>query len=145
MLPSRQEIKAVVFAINQESAPSPDGFGAFFYQTYWDIIKDDVVKVVLEFFTSFGSCQGSTQILLLFFPRFQMLTPQNTTDLLQWQILNSRSYLRLLQIGLLQSCPQSFLKNKWDSYIKGTSEIACVLLLKIQTNCTTKILGEIQL
>jgi len=52
MLPSHQEIKSAVFALNKESAPGPDWFGAFFYQTYWDIIKEDVVKAVLEFFTT---------------------------------------------------------------------------------------------
>jgi len=44
MLPSQQEIKSVVFALNKESAPGPDRFEAFFYQTYWEIIKEDVVK-----------------------------------------------------------------------------------------------------
>ncbi|CAJ2663194.1 unnamed protein product [Trifolium pratense] len=36
--------------MNKNGAPGPDGFGAFFYQTYWDIIKD-VCNAVLEFFT----------------------------------------------------------------------------------------------
>ncbi|GAU40165.1 hypothetical protein TSUD_292700 [Trifolium subterraneum] len=36
----------------QYSAPGPDGFGAIFFQTYWEIIKQDVFKAVLQFFTS---------------------------------------------------------------------------------------------
>jgi len=52
MLPSREEIYNVVFSLNKEGAPGPDGFGAIFYQSFWDIIKKDVENAVLEFFTS---------------------------------------------------------------------------------------------
>ena len=50
ILPSVEEIKNAVFSLNKDSAPGPDGFGAFFFQTYWDIIKEDVIAAVLEFF-----------------------------------------------------------------------------------------------
>jgi hypothetical protein len=52
MIPSPSEIKNAVFELNKEGAPGPDGFGAFFFQTYWDIINHDVVNVVTEFFTT---------------------------------------------------------------------------------------------
>ncbi|PNX83757.1 ribonuclease H, partial [Trifolium pratense] len=52
MLPSFDEIKNAVFSLNKDSAPGPDGFGAFFFQTYWDIIHHDVINAVLQFFTS---------------------------------------------------------------------------------------------
>jgi hypothetical protein len=32
-LPSHHEIKASICAVNKDSAPGPDGYGAFFYQT----------------------------------------------------------------------------------------------------------------
>lgn len=38
MLPSSMEIKQVVFNMNLDNAPDPNGFGALFYQTYWDIM-----------------------------------------------------------------------------------------------------------
>jgi hypothetical protein len=52
ILPSHQEIKAAVFALNKDSAPGPDGFSAFFFQQYWDIVNSDVINAVLEFFTT---------------------------------------------------------------------------------------------
>jgi len=50
MIPSRMEIKHIVFYLDKESAHSPNGFGASFYQTYWDIVQNEVVSTVLEFF-----------------------------------------------------------------------------------------------
>lgn len=50
LLPSNLEIKNAVFSMNKDGAPGPDGFGAFFFQTFWDIIHVDVCEAVLEFF-----------------------------------------------------------------------------------------------
>ncbi|XP_058750271.1 uncharacterized protein LOC131623288 [Vicia villosa] len=51
LLPSRIETENVVFSLNKYGTPGPGGFGAFFFQTYWEIIKEDVFNAVLEFFT----------------------------------------------------------------------------------------------
>lgn len=69
MLPSHQEIKAAIFALNKDSAPGPDGFGAFFFQTYWDIIKEDVVKAVLEFFTTSWILPGFNSNIIALLPK----------------------------------------------------------------------------
>jgi hypothetical protein len=50
MLPSKEEVKRAVFDLNPEGAPGPDGFGATFYQVYWEIIQQDVYAAVLDFF-----------------------------------------------------------------------------------------------
>ncbi|GAU35456.1 hypothetical protein TSUD_364120 [Trifolium subterraneum] len=52
MLPSKEEIKNAVFSLNKDSAPGPDGFGAYFFQAYWEIIQNDVVNAVIQFFIS---------------------------------------------------------------------------------------------
>jgi len=52
ILPSKCEIKHAVFDLNRDVAPGADGFGACFFQTYWDIVHIEVENVVLEFFTN---------------------------------------------------------------------------------------------
>jgi hypothetical protein len=46
-LPLRKEIKDAVFSLNGDGAPGPDGFSGHFYQTFWDVIGDDVVNSVV--------------------------------------------------------------------------------------------------
>jgi len=52
LLPSEDEIFQAIFSLNKDSAPGPDGFGALFFQTYWSIIKLDVTKAALQFFST---------------------------------------------------------------------------------------------
>jgi hypothetical protein len=69
VLPSHSEIKAAVFSLNKDSAPGPDGFGAFFFQHYWDIIKLDVTNAVLEFFTSSWILPGFNSNIIALLPK----------------------------------------------------------------------------
>jgi hypothetical protein len=51
LLPTHAEIKHVVFASNSNGAPGRhDGFGAIFFQTFWEIVQTDVVNAVTQFF-----------------------------------------------------------------------------------------------
>jgi hypothetical protein len=70
VLPSHSEIKNAVFALNKDSAPGPDGFGAFFFQHYWDIVKVDVINAVLEFFTSSWILPGFNSNIISLLPKF---------------------------------------------------------------------------
>lgn len=62
MIPSLREIKDDVFDLNSNSAPGPDGFGAAFFQTYWEIVNTDVIAAVLNFFRQVGFPITSMQI-----------------------------------------------------------------------------------
>lgn len=55
LIPTLDEIHSEIFSMNKDRAPGPDGFGAYFYQTYWEIISLDVSNAVKEFFSS--GCQ----------------------------------------------------------------------------------------
>jgi hypothetical protein len=74
LLPSHQEIKSAVFALNKDSAPGPDGFGAFFFQHYWDIVKLDVFNAVLEFFTTSWILPGFKSNIIALLPKSSSAT-----------------------------------------------------------------------
>jgi hypothetical protein len=46
---SSEEIHKALFQMNPNKAPDPDGFSVLFYQTYWDLIKEDVVSMFNDF------------------------------------------------------------------------------------------------
>ncbi|GJY70063.1 hypothetical protein Tco_0473045 [Tanacetum coccineum] len=49
---TRQEIKNAMFSMGNEKAPGPDGYTAAFFKEAWDIVEDDIVEAVREFFTN---------------------------------------------------------------------------------------------
>ncbi|RVW90124.1 Transposon TX1 uncharacterized 149 kDa protein [Vitis vinifera] len=48
---SEEEVRMAVFQLNKEKAPGPDGFTIAVYQECWDVIKEDLMRVFLEFHT----------------------------------------------------------------------------------------------
>ncbi|XXG41080.1 hypothetical protein AAC387_Pa01g1625 [Persea americana] len=51
-MPSGMEIRKATFSIDRNSAPSPDGFNAAFYQSYWHLLSPDIVRMVHAFFST---------------------------------------------------------------------------------------------
>nr|GEW41112.1 hypothetical protein [Tanacetum cinerariifolium] len=49
---SDKEIKDTMFSMDDNKAPSPDGFSTVFFKEAWDIIGVDVCKAIKEFFTN---------------------------------------------------------------------------------------------
>ena len=40
------DVELALFAMHPEKTPGPDGMTALFYQTFWDIVKDDLIRMV---------------------------------------------------------------------------------------------------
>lgn len=66
-IPDNQEIQAAAFDIHADKAPGPDGFSASFYQTFWDIIGEDVSRDIRSFFEtgSLHQRQNETHVRLI--------------------------------------------------------------------------------
>lgn len=58
LLPSEEEVRQVVFGMDGESAAGPDGFTGLFFTSCWDIVGQDVVKAVQDFFVGADLPQG---------------------------------------------------------------------------------------
>ncbi|GJT49744.1 hypothetical protein Tco_0975901 [Tanacetum coccineum] len=47
-----KEVKDAIFSMGNDKSPSPDGYTACFFKESWDIMANDVILVVQEFFTN---------------------------------------------------------------------------------------------
>jgi hypothetical protein len=56
---TEEEVKCVVFYMSVDKSPWPDGLSMFFYQFYWDTIKEDPLDMFTDFY------QGNFDISLL--------------------------------------------------------------------------------
>ena len=52
------EVKLALFAMHPEKAPGPDGMTALFYHQFWDIVKDDLTRMVNQFLFEGTMAQG---------------------------------------------------------------------------------------
>jgi hypothetical protein len=50
-----EEVTEAITSMKRLAAPGPDGLPAIFYHTYWDIIKNDVIKAVLQVLNDRGT------------------------------------------------------------------------------------------
>lgn len=48
--PEKEEIKAVVFDLNKDNVSGPDGYCVEFFQACWEIVNEDVIRVINAFF-----------------------------------------------------------------------------------------------
>lgn len=48
---TREKVRKTMFSMNKNKAPDPDGFSAGFYHKAWEVVGEDVIEAVLEFFS----------------------------------------------------------------------------------------------
>ncbi|OIT36737.1 putative ribonuclease h protein [Nicotiana attenuata] len=89
--PTLSELKGVVFSMNPTSAAGPDGFNGKFYQSCWDIIKADLLNVVLAFFGGCSIPKYMTSACLVLSPKAHQFKQLHQQDHLQ-SLLQTRSY-----------------------------------------------------
>ncbi|XP_020262570.1 uncharacterized protein LOC109838550 [Asparagus officinalis] len=66
---SETEIKHVVFSMNPNKSPGPDGFSFLFYQTFWELIKSDLVDIMNFFGQHPSSLQRVNKVLITLIPK----------------------------------------------------------------------------
>ncbi|KAL0297822.1 UNVERIFIED_CONTAM: Retrovirus-related Pol polyprotein from type-2 retrotransposable element R2DM [Sesamum angustifolium] len=70
--PTREEVKDAFFDIAEDKAPGPDGYSSGFYKAAWPVIGDEVVKAILEFFTTGRLLKQVNTTLLALIPKIRV-------------------------------------------------------------------------
>ncbi|XP_019227829.1 PREDICTED: uncharacterized protein LOC109209105 [Nicotiana attenuata] len=68
-IPTMEELKAVVFSMSPSSAPGLDGLSGKFYHSCWDIIKDDLLLMINDFFAGNQIPKAMTHTCLILIPK----------------------------------------------------------------------------
>ncbi|GJW94529.1 hypothetical protein Tco_0174201 [Tanacetum coccineum] len=75
---TRQEVKSALFSMGNEKSPNLDGFTVAFFKESWDIVADDLVAVVCEFFTNSKILKELNHMIIALIPKVN--SPNRVTD-----------------------------------------------------------------
>jgi hypothetical protein len=136
-LPTSEEIKLAVFSLNKDSAPGPDGFGAIFFQTFWDIIKLDMIKAILQFFTSGWIMPNFNSNTLVLIPKLD--NADNVNDYTPIAIANFKfKFISKIIADRLASVMPAITSIQQRGFIKGRSIKDCICLTSEAINVLQK-------
>nr|GEX46447.1 hypothetical protein [Tanacetum cinerariifolium] len=75
---SRQEVKSALFFMGNDKAPGPDGYTAAFFKETWNIVADDFVAAVCEFFTNGKILKELNHTIIALIPKVNL--PSRVND-----------------------------------------------------------------
>jgi len=136
-IPSKEEIKHAVFDLNSDGAPSLDGFGACFFQSYWDIVHKEVENAVLEFFTTgwlLPNFNANTIILIPKSPDADSIDNYRPIALANFKF---KIISKILADRLAKILPNIISKEQ-RGFIKGRNIKACISLTSEAINLLDK-------
>ncbi|MCI27041.1 RNA-directed DNA polymerase (Reverse transcriptase), partial [Trifolium medium] len=133
MLPSPAEIKAAVFDLNKDGAPGPDGFGAFFYQTYWDLVHKDVEDAVLEFFKTGWILPNFNANNVILIPKSSNADTVDQYRPIAMANFKFKIISKILADRLSQILP-TFISEEQRGFIQGRNIRDCICLASEATN-----------
>ena len=116
---SEKEIVEVIWAMELDKAPGPDGFSIHFYKVCWAIIKTDLVQMVTAFRRKekVGGCTNSTFLALIpkeanpsSFDRFCPISLCNVSYKILAKLLSNR--FNLLLSKLISPLQGGFVKGR---------------------------------
>lgn len=118
-MPTREEVKAAVFALSSESASGPDGFFGLFFQACWDIVGEDIHKFLTLFYDGSPLPKSITHTNLVMLPkkpRVQTISDLRTISLSNFinKVFSTVVHDRLEKIfsSLISSNQSGFVKER---------------------------------
>lgn len=112
------EVKNAVFAMHPEKSPGIDGLNPAFFQTYWDIVRSDVVAFCQEFFTTGELPEGVNRTLVCHIPKVK--NPKQVSELRPISLCNVlMRILSKIMANRLKPCLHSVISDKQSAFIEG--------------------------
>ncbi|KAL0288269.1 UNVERIFIED_CONTAM: hypothetical protein Sangu_2666000 [Sesamum angustifolium] len=99
VMPTLEKVREAVFSIDPDSVAGPDGFGAVFFHSCWEIISEDVFSAVTEFFRGVKMPKGFTATTISLIPKtasptcwneYQSISLCNVTYKIRTKLMTNR-------------------------------------------------------
>ena len=68
-IPKAEEVREALFSLPVDKSLGPNEFPTFFFQLYWKVFKDDVVKAVQKFFGARSILKEINSTFLVLIPK----------------------------------------------------------------------------
>ncbi|XP_015161044.1 uncharacterized protein [Solanum tuberosum] len=126
-LPTIDELKEVVFSMNPNSAAGPDGMNGCFFQKCWQIIKHDLLAVILAFFSGQMIPKYFSHSCIVLLPKVN--NPNKLSEFRPISLSNFTNKIisKLLSLRMGPILPNLISLNQ-SGFVKGRniSEISCL-------------------
>ncbi|MDV3181265.1 MAG: reverse transcriptase domain-containing protein, partial [Candidatus Phytoplasma australasiaticum] len=126
-LPEKDKVRSCLFSLNESSASGPDRFTSAFFQVCWDIIGEDLTRLVRDFLYGQELTKFVTHINLLLIPKkdgvkdFSDLRPINLST------FTNKLISRVVHGRLVKVMPKMISQNQ-SGFVKGRNIAENVLL-----------------
>ncbi|XP_071940073.1 uncharacterized protein [Coffea arabica] len=117
-LPSMEEIREVVFAMDGESAAGPDGFTGRFFTFAWDVVGQDVLEAVVSFFCGHELPRSVSLTLIVLIPKVS--SPQDFSQFRPISLCNfvNKVISKTLAARVAKVLP-SIISPQQSGFVKG--------------------------
>lgn len=126
-MPTEEEIKQAIFDLNGESASGPYGFTEQFYQSCWNIIKEDLCNMVKAFFVGQELPRYITHTNLVLIPKGEQVTNFGDVRPISLSNFSNKIFSKVIQ-GRLDKVLPSLISPNQTGFLKGKSIFENVLL-----------------
>jgi len=115
---TEEEVKKVVFSMHPDSAPGPDGFSIAFYRGCWEIIKQDLMNMVNDFYLGKLDIKRLNYGVITLIPKVK-----NAMDVKQYRPIcllkvSFKIFTKLL-LDRLEGIVDKLISNSQTTFIKG--------------------------
>ena len=94
------EVQEAIKQMAPLKAPGPDGMSPLFYQTYWDLVGDEVTSSVLHFLKSVSLPANLNHTFVTLIPKVKIRSMFQNFGLLAFVMCCTKFFQRFQQIGL---------------------------------------------
>lgn len=112
------EVKEAVFSMHPDKSPGPDGLNPAFFQSFWSVVRHDVILFCQMFMSTCALPEGVNKALVCLIPKVK--EPITMADLRPISLCNVLvRILSKIMTNRLKMCMKSIISENQSAFIEG--------------------------